>query len=216
MATISIHAPLTGSDVQGFPFDYRHQNFNPRSPYGERRSKATTGTVSVGDFNPRSPYGERLTKPTRQARLQHFNPRSPYGERLRQLAQKSPPTKFQSTLPLRGATQTVCQPGQQAQFQSTLPLRGATKLRSNGGLKRGISIHAPLTGSDFSTGLEAVCDAYFNPRSPYGERLLCVASTWSALNFNPRSPYGERLAFLFLYHFLTRFQSTLPLRGATG
>ena len=33
---ISIHAPLTGSDVQGFPFDYRHQNFNPRSPYGER------------------------------------------------------------------------------------------------------------------------------------------------------------------------------------
>ena len=59
--------------------------------------------------------------------------------------------------------------------------------------RMGISIHAPLAGSDrsFRTSYDLV--DYFNPRSPCGERpylLLFISS-------------GET------------FQSTLPLRGAT-
>ena len=58
----------------------------------------------------------------------------------------------------------------------------------------GISIHAPLTGSD---------------------RL--VLHGWNRLrHFNPRSPYGERLVYLMITHDPKLFQSTLPLRGATG
>ena len=35
----------------------------------------------------------------------------------------------------------------------------------------------------------------FNPRSPWGERLLLSVSVLSSSNFNPRSPWGERLCF---------------------
>ena len=56
-----------------------------------------------------------------------------------------------------------------------------------------ISIHAPLTGSDLNKRSDINANANFNPRSPYGERLIRIAIPIS----NPR------------------FQSTLPLRGAT-
>ena len=78
---ISIHAPLTGSDHDGYTIINLIKNFNPRSPYGERRFMFYFGGDN-NDFNPRSPYGERL--------LQRFT-----------LADQ---LQFQSTLPLRGAT----------------------------------------------------------------------------------------------------------------
>ena len=56
-----------------------------------------------------------------------------------------------------------------------------------------ISIHAPLTGSDYLSG----------------------AGGGRGGDFNPRSPYGERQRWSCIPNFLTRFQSTLPLRGAT-
>ena len=80
----------------------------------------------------------------------NFNPRSPYGERQLHLPGGFGLAGFQSTLPLRGAT-----------YQN-IPTKVLT----------GISIHAPLTGSDGDLVWpgERTCD--FNPRSPYGERLL--------------------------------------------
>ena len=56
-------------------------------------------------------------------------------------------------------------------FQSTLPVGGATQIVAQERLDRIISIHAPRGGSD----------------SQYGERLPVL------LDFNPRSPWGERL-----------------------
>ena len=56
-------------------------------------------------------------------------------------------------------------------FQSTLPLRGATPKRIHYYLLHHISIHAPLTGSDLVALFRLLCGLYFNPRSPYGERL---------------------------------------------
>ena len=80
---ISIHAPRAGSDrlidvtptgdklfqstlpVRGAtphcPTCGIHaaHYFNPRSPCGERRSRATSESPHPGNFNPRSPYGER-------------------------------------------------------------------------------------------------------------------------------------------------------------
>ena len=79
-------------------------------------------------------------------------------------------------------------------FQSTLPVRGATQRR------------------DIRLGGQR----YFNPRSPCGERRLssCLAcSGWQ--NFNPRSPCGERLQSLDTLTGSSKFQSTLPVRGAT-
>ena len=128
-----------------------------------------------------------------------------------------PRPQFQSTLPLRGATRIQPQNTGGSKisihapltgsdplmgrlfhwpniFQSTLPLRGATGSIFGVSLNKAISIHAPLTGSD-----------------------RCSAPMVSAMrNFNPRSPYGERHMDDIKLAMLGSFQSTLPLRGATG
>ena len=50
--------PLRGATSKSIGKGTLGDNFNPRSPYGERRVSAKTETVHV-NFNPRSPYGER-------------------------------------------------------------------------------------------------------------------------------------------------------------
>ena len=80
---------------------------------------------------------------------------------------------------------------------------------------QGISIHAPLTGSDPVTVDDLAAHMDFNPRSPYGERLNATPLAKSPINFNPRSPYGERHRKRVDYLYDVLFQSTLPLRGAT-
>ena len=102
-------------------------------------------------------------------------------------------------------------------FQSTLPVRGATgdSRRKAGGLSHFnprspcgerpvivlrncerivISIHAPRAGSDGLQYYYYTLYIHFNPRSPCGERHLQLL---------PRPPKSRK------------FQSTLPVRGAT-
>ena len=168
----------------------------------------------------------------------NFNPRSPYGERHARIRYTRSSSKFQSTLPLRGATVVITIISAPIPFQSTLPLRGATSLNQPDKFIFSISIHAPLTGSDGLLGRECSLLSHFNPRSPYGERLLREQEemdgqgisihaplTGSDLHhlfagsvpadFNPRSPYGERPISSWIFVHLAQFQSTLPLRGAT-
>ena len=101
-------------------------------------------------------------------------------------------------------------------FQSTLPVWGATVIM--------LRIHR-------------LC-SYFNPRSPCGERqaygmdsstayqvsihaprvgsdLLCKALISCLNGFNPRSPCGERLSAATAIRLTFKFQSTLPVWGAT-
>ena len=104
-------------------------------------------------------------------------------------------TLFQSTLPARGATGHAGQRGgAQMIFQSTLPARGATSLKSSPAEHMPISIHAPCTGSDASIVTKCWQYAYFNPRSLHGER---------------------RARTMTVCRTCSRFQSTLPARGAT-
>ena len=56
---------------------------------------------------------------------------------------------------------------------------------------------------------------HFNPRSPHGERLRTRFPFSLPLYFNPRSPHGERLIPPSPLISLSVFQSTLPARGAT-
>ena len=101
----------------------------------------------------------------------YFNPRSPHGERL-----------------IDALTAQRIEA-----FQSTLPARGATLLCYHFSRRKGISIHAPRTGSDNGAS----------------------RGTDKAGNFNPRSPHGERHAVERFYALSPAFQSTLPARGAT-
>ena len=122
---------------------------------------------------------------------------------------------FQSTLPVWGATQIVDCRAVLLRFQSTLPVWGAT-ISSSVFLRMGcISIHAPRVGSDPGILKCSLFSAHFNPRSPCGERRIMCAPPNQAANFNPRSPCGERLCKRYRRRGDARFQSTLPVWGAT-
>ena len=147
-------------------------HFNPRSPCGERRISAMVmpSPPSISIHAPRA--GSDRGYIIYDVFVEDFNPRSPCGERLSLFANRSRSLVFQSTLPVRGATYTM---------------------HSFGEYPR-ISIHAPRAGSDGHARYLFPCAAYFNPRSPCGERLICLGL--------PRSTRS--------------FQSTLPVRGATN
>ena len=80
-------------------------------------------------------------------------------------------------------------------FQSTLPVWGATR----------------------TTAITRMRPLNFNPRSPCGERPYGASGMRSReSNFNPRSPCGERLFGEKYFSIAQKFQSTLPVWGATS
>ena len=136
--------------------------------------------------------------PMRITRGGNFNPRSPHGERR---------TVF--VMPC------VVAPT----FQPTLPARGATGAALPPPSARGISTHAPRTGSDRSTAVRCLHICGFQPTLPArgatkpcpfcGKRKIIsthaprtgsdgynaiITERWT-LYFNPRSPHGERPRF---------------------
>ena len=125
---ISIHAPRTGSDDDGRTRNRRKEDFNPRSPHGERHAEPAERRTRQY-FNPRSPHGERRVALARASgrgnisthaprtgsdpccwrlstRWTNFNPRSPHGERHDLTPPDERRSRFQPTLPARGATHT--------------------------------------------------------------------------------------------------------------
>ena len=129
----------------------------------------------------------------RESLLSDFNPRSPYGERPCSFRGNQFSGVFQSTLPLRGATSIRLKFVYKYQFQSTLPLRGATTGSASTEQASTISIHAPLTGSD-----------------------RWVSSSWAAVSISIHAPLtGSDGGSYRLRRRQEKFQSTLPLRGAT-
>ena len=147
---ISIHAPLTGCDI-----DNTSKNITDRLFQSTHPSRGATPLLRFAGW----PVRFQSTHPSRGAThgatdaavdAQDFNPRTPHGVRLR------------CTLTLPGP----------ARFQSTHPSRGATP--SSSGSHRGsgsISIHAPLTGCDTVRLVNFSDSVHFNPRTPHGVRL---------------------------------------------
>ncbi len=156
---ISIHAPLTGSDQLYVPFTL----FGVISIHAPLTGSDAAGlhrhaVVAISIHAPLT--GSDCHIAVLALLFGDFNPRSPYGERLVIHSKKGVLKIFQSTLPLRGATS-----GNEHDFY-LWP----------------ISIHAPLTGSDFPAHLILSSASDFNPRSPYGERRSC-GQTWPHPSF---------------------------------
>ena len=215
-------------------------DFNPRSPDGERRAMRLITFLPASNFNPRSPDGERPeSSSSRKTVSAYFNPRSPDGER---------PTTCPTTQ-------------QSALFQSTLPGWGATCLRSPVAVCFTYFNPRSPDGERLQLAGTAANRRYFNPRSPDGERrrladidkaydvFQSTLPGWGATShahvrptrarhFNPRSPDGERhvtgvvnaimhgisihaprmgsdSCTCLQYPVLSIFQSTLPGWGAT-
>ncbi|EEG30520.1 hypothetical protein CLOSTMETH_01861 [[Clostridium] methylpentosum DSM 5476] len=81
--------------------------------------------------------------------------------------------------------------------------------------ENGISIHAPLVGSD-SDRAKLISRGGISIHAPLvGSDRLCWYHPSKRSNFNPRSPCGERLEVSGKMTKGETFQSTLPLWGAT-
>ena len=80
-----------------------------------------------------------------------------------------------------------------------------------------ISIHAPLTGSDRFIQFACYILPDFNPRSPYGERLDLGCNLSDGRRFQSTLPLrGATIKITATLSDGRLFQSTLPLRGATS
>ena len=78
---ISIHAPRGGSDFLQPGFCICHADFNPRSPWGERRHFTPCLAIN-GIFQSTLPVGVATIPALSVKRVTiDFNPRSPWGER---------------------------------------------------------------------------------------------------------------------------------------
>ena len=171
-AGISIHALLAESDGGSGVGNWPRVIF--LSTLSLRRATALRQLQFAlrRNFYPRSPCGERLAEVGGSNQtIINFYPRSPCGER-----------QFRKLL-YPGATR----------FLSTLSLRRATKLKTPCVKLSIISIHALLAESDLHCNTLKTFRHYFYPRSPCGERPVCVAV---------QSPASQ-------------FLSTLSLRRAT-
>ena len=101
---ISIHAPRTGSDLQQNSLDFL-QGISIHAPRTGSDRAGRAVRIGADDFNPRSPHGERLERYAPICSSSNFNPRSPHGERLKIFRKFFAFFPFQSTLPARGATE---------------------------------------------------------------------------------------------------------------
>ena len=97
--------PIRGATCKPDFHGGHFQNFNPRAPYGARRS-AFTSQVSVTSISIHAPH-------TGRDKLDD-NPITRF-------------VKFQSTRPIRGATPLTAEQCSTILFQSTRPIRGATE-----------------------------------------------------------------------------------------
>ena len=123
---ISIHAPLTGSD-----------------------SKATTGTVSVGDFNPRSPYGERLVYTIGTKQNKKISIHAPLTGSDSQNTRPKWPEKISIHAPLTGSDSALSEYRRvMLYFNPRSPYGERPRVDRYKYHRYLISIHAPLTGSD--------------------------------------------------------------------
>ena len=169
----------------------------------------------MSNFNPRSPWGERRDTFTLLIKNAKFQSTLPVGGATYRDPGRGGKRLFQSTLPVGGATVNSRVVHLSLEISIHAPRGGSDRMfrpgnsgsrhfnpRSPWGERPGdykgligketISIHAPRGGSDHKTRIIGMPTSDFNPRSPWGERRLLPSIFLHRPYFNPRSPWGER------------------------
>ena len=122
---------------------------------------------------------------------------------------------FQLTLPVWGATCRFSHHPMWTIFQLTLPVWGATRMGVCSFGTRMISTHAPRVGSDYLACYMWCRIAYFNSRSPCGERLTVLGDRYLVHEFQLTLPVWGATSSSTMTPPTSRFQLTLPVWGAT-
>ena len=151
------------------------------------------GELTFDNISTHTPHaGSDTSRPRRSASACHFNSHSPCGERY--FCGLPPPCvgRFQLTLPMRGAIADKAETRAKLRISTHAPHAGSDTNETHGDIRSMISTHAPHAGSDKEMLNRWLNRRYFNSRSPCGER--CVSSARRSV--------------------ISRFQLTLPMRGA--
>ena len=216
VSVISIHAPLAGSDSSAGSSSSMIMNFNPRSPCGERLNSDAAANA-WWTFQSTLPLrGATKVADERAAERINFNPRSPCGERpAPPFASARPCRHFNPRSPCGERSVPVKASSTATGISIHAPLAGSDAVRQAIVDRVGISIHAPLAGSD-PAGRPEIRRARFQSTLPLrGATHGFSIGQIQFPHFNPRSPCGERLVPRVCNAIIRIFQSTLPLRGAT-
>ena len=190
-ADISIHAPLTGSDFR-FPARFMVFDISIHAPLtGSDIQWQLSGRCCGISIHAPLTGSDRaaMVSPETTSRFQSTLPSQ--GATIgKQKLQKA--LQFQSTLPSQGATIGDKYGVSDGIFQSTLPSQGATSAISPFSIVYQISIHAPLTGSDLLC-CSGVPTCHISIHAPLtGSDGHEVQMVWRRSYFNPRSPHRER------------------------
>ena len=216
-STISIHAPRVGSDCSDFRILSGYTDFNPRSPCGERRDAATDflRPVIISIHAPRVGSDEGVAARGCAVAISIHAPRVGSDRNLADILAHSLCISIHAP-----------RVGSDARPRSGRKVRGYFNPRS------------PCGERHKTANFDAIMQN-INPRSPCGERPGGDAAYIGALrisihaprvgsdlrmsklgtlqrNFNPRSPCGERHVWIFPFRPHFKFQSTLPVWGATS
>ena len=119
-------------------------------------------------------------------------------------------------LSVQGATSGQQVPGVLCHISTHAPRAGSDPLPPCSEQPCTISIHAPRAGSDVQKQSCPRSGRYFNPRSPCGERQGPALGTGLQITISIHAPRAG--SDKWPYHTRgcpKRFQSTLPVRGAT-
>ena len=139
-----------GSDAPSTCSRRQDENFNPRSPDGERRSVARAQGHDERYFNPRSPDGERPAAWSGgECQIENFNPRSPDGERR----QPGPLRRRQHAISIHAPRMGSDRRGRHLPGRQLISIHAPRMGSDDKRLEQGaghteISIHAPRMGSD--------------------------------------------------------------------
>ena len=187
---ISIHAPRMGSDFFNTTSLSSSRIFQSTLPAWGATLALWVSSCTTDDFNPRSPHGERrLYSSDRSLSECDFNPRSPHGERRRARGSPHYQPEISIHAPRMGSDKHWYPSiGFCNKFQSTLPAWGATLPFLAGHIVVYISIHAPRMGSDRPQCANGGSDSNFNPRSPHGERPSASFAVFAPMIFQSTLP----------------------------
>ena len=169
---ISTRAPREGSDIRRGGGGVARRLFQPALPARGATEAVRYYATAEEDFNPRSPRGERHAGdggPNGWAMISTRAPRE--GSDRARAREERVDTPISTRAPREGSDAT-CSPqySARAQFQPALPARGATLRGSIYMDEVEISTRAPREGSDFRSPMAGPMWSHFNPRSPRGER----------------------------------------------
>ena len=237
---ISIHAPLTGRDLEagivtgdGNKFqstrplrgatcsvDYllALTDISIHAPLTGRDCSPHRPLPPRRDFNPRAPYGARQVEDEPEANTPAISIHAPLTGRdaFRPASAPAPPD-FNPRAPYGARRHGFCRQAKQLRISIHAPLTGRDALPPVENEEEEISIHAPLTGRDVDRHHGPVAGKAISIHAPLtGRDRPRDRRRQRVLYFNPRAPYGARPSGSSARRSQrSRFQSTRPLRGAT-